>query len=431
MVDPRDERTGSAPPDRGWSLATALIHHPYRPPAGFDAPQPGVFKASTVFFPSVAAMRARHWSDRRGYTYGLHGTPTSFTLQERLATLEGGSHCTLAPSGLAAIALVDLSLLAAGDEVLLPQNAYGPGLALARDELARYGIGHRLYDPLRPESLSESWGSRVRLVWVEAAGSVTMEFPDLVALVERSHRSGALVALDNTWGAGLAFRPFDLVPGRSAGQELGVDLSVHALTKYPSGGGDVLMGSVVTRDAVLHRRIEQTHMRLGLGVGANDVEAVLRGLPSLELRYDAQDAAARTLARWCARRSDVFAQVLHPALEGSPGHAHWRASCCTARRPEGRAAGLFSVIFDARYSQAQVDAFCDALRCFRLGYSWGGPVSLVMPYDIQSLRAPWPPHLARGSLVRFSVGLDAVEDLQRDLEQGLRALERHADSGQG
>ncbi|OYU43864.1 MAG: cystathionine beta-lyase, partial [Burkholderiales bacterium PBB4] len=214
---------------------TGLIHHPYRPPEGFEAPQPGVFKASTVFFPNVAAMRSREWKDKSAYTYGLHGTPTTYALEERLATLEGGLQCVLAPSGLSAVALVALALLKTGDEVLLPDNAYGPNKALAEGELKAWGIGHRVYDPLNPADLAAKLNERTRLVWVEAAGSVSLEFPDLSALVRLCKSRNTTVALDNTWGAGLAFAPFDLLPQTEPG--LGVDLSVHALTKYPSGGG--------------------------------------------------------------------------------------------------------------------------------------------------------------------------------------------------
>jgi len=221
-------RTGPATP----SLPTSLIHHPYVPPAGFDAPQPGVHKASTVIFKDTAAMRARTWKEKVGYTYGLHGTPTTFMLEERIATLEGGAQTLLLPSGLAAITLVDASLLKAGDEVLLPDNVYNPSRELARHELAQWGISHRFYDPMDPAALEAAIGPSTRLVWVEAPGSVTMEFPDVPALVAAAHRRGVRVALDNTWGAGLAFRPFDF----------DVDISMHALTKFPSGGGDVLMG---------------------------------------------------------------------------------------------------------------------------------------------------------------------------------------------
>ena len=386
-------------------LSTALIHHPYRPPAGFEAPQEGVFKASTVIFRNTAALLERSWKSRAGYTYGLHGTPTTFTLEERIATLEGGLQTLLQPSGLAAVALVDMALLRSGDEVLIPENAYGPGKELARNELAGWGIAHRFYDPMDALALADMITPATRLVWLEAAGSVTMEFPDLPALVGAARSKGVLTVLDNTWGAGVAFDAFDL------GSGVGVDISVHALTKYPSGGGDVLMGAVTTRDEALHLRLKATHMRMGWGVGANDAEAMLRSLPSLELRYDAHDQAARTLARWWVQRPEVV-QVLHPALESSPGHLHWQTLCT-------RAAGLFSVVFDARYSREQVHRFVDALALFRLGYSWAGPVSLVVPYDLASMRAQpaWP-----GILVRFSIGLEAVDDLLADTEQALRQL---------
>ena len=396
--------------------ATTLIHHGYTPPPGFAAPQPGVFKASTVLFPSVAAMRNFEWKDKTAYTYGLHGTPTTYMLEERLCTLEGGLQCLLLPSGLAAISNVALSLLRSGDEVLIPENAYGPNKVLAAGELAAWGISHRFYDPMDASDLRTKINAKTALVWLEAPGSVTMDFPDLCELVRvcRAHR--VLCALDNTWGAGLAFAPFDLVPGIEP--TLGVDVSVHALTKYPSGGGDVLMGSIITCDPALHMRLKLTHMRLGFGIGANDAEAVLRALPSLALRYGAHDASARALARWFQGRNEI-AQVLHPALPGSPGHAHWRALC----PGEGaRAAGLFSVIFQPRYSQDQVDAFCDSLALFGIGYSWGGPMSLVVPYELASMRGAWPSHLKHGTLVRFSIGLEGVGDLQADLSQAMRHL---------
>ena len=256
--------------------STSLIAHGYRPPEGFGSVQPAVHKASTVLFANTATLRSRTWKSKAGYTYGLHGTPTTFTLEERIATLEGGLETLLVPSGLAAITLVDCALLRAGDELLIPDNAYGPGKELARNELAGWGIGHRFYDAMDPASLAAAITPKTRLVWLEAPGSVMMEFPDLPALVGavRAH-PGVLVAIDNTWGAGLAFGPFDV----------GADVSIQALTKYASGGADVLMGSVTTRDESLHQRLKATHMRMGWGVGANDAEAVLRGLPSIALRY--------------------------------------------------------------------------------------------------------------------------------------------------
>ena len=398
------------------ALSTTLIHHPYEAPAGFAGPAHAVHKASTVFFPTVAAMRSREWKDKTAYTYGLHGTPTTYALEERLCTLEGGEQCVLVPSGLAAVALVALAVLKTGDELLIPDNAYGPNKTLAEGELRAWGITHRYYNAMDPQDLAAKLSPATRMVWVEAAGSVTLEFPDLPALVRICKQHGALVALDNTWGAGIAFKPFDLEPG--APESLGVDISAHALTKYPSGGGDVLMGSVITRDAALHLKIKLCHMRLGLAVGANDAEMVLRSLPSITLRYRAHDEATRALAAWCQTQS-AFVQVLHPALQGSPGHGFWKTLC---DRPDGGAACLFSVVFAPRFSQDQVDAFCDALQLFRLGYSWAGPVSLVVPYDLRSMRTVWPAEIARGTVVRFSVGLEAVADLQADIAQALRAM---------
>ena len=403
-------------------LSTTLIHHPYKPPEGFNAPQAGVFKASTVLFPNVAAMRSMEWKNKTGYTYGLHGTPTSYLLEEKMCSIEGGKHCILLPSGLAAITNVSFALLKTGDEALIPDNAYGPNKALYDGEMRAMGVTYQLYDAMNPADLAAKISSKTKLVWLEAAGSITLEFPNLIEQVRICKARGVTTALDNTWGAGLAFKPFDLLPGSA--EKLGVDITVHALTKYPSGGGDVLMGSSITCDDALALKLKDNHMRFGWNVGMNDVELVLRSLPSMALRYAAHDTATRELAQWCLARPE-FAQVLHPALPESPGHVHWRDVCggSAASIPgPGTAAGLLSVIFKPAYSQAQVDAFCDALKFFGLGYSWGGPESLVVPYKLTAIRPGWPAHIARGSIVRFSIGLEAVADLTADLAQALATL---------
>ena len=389
-------------------LPTALIHHPYKPPAGFEAVSPAIHRASTVIFPNVAALRTRDWKHKTGYTYGLHGTPTTFLLEERIATLEGGKFCTLVPSGLAAVVLVGMALLKTGDELLIPDNAYGPNKAFAHGELAAWGITHQFYDAMNPADLAAKLSAKTRLVWLEAPGSVTLEFPDLPVLVAvvkahaDAHPSGIVTALDNTWGAGIAFNAF----------ALGADISAQALTKYPSGGADVLMGSVVTQSEALHHLIHFCHMRVGYGVAGNDAELVLRGLNSIALRYAAQDSTTRAVASWMQAQSQV-ATVLHPALPGSPGHEIFKRDCTAA-------ACLFSAVFKPEFSQAQVDRFCDSLKLFKLGYSWAGPMSLCAPYDMPALRTTrWP---YKGGLVRFSVGLEAAEDLQKDLAQALSVM---------
>jgi len=359
-----------------------------------------------VIFANLAALRARDWRYKTGYTYGLHGTPTTFTLEERLAALEGGTHCVLAPSGLAAIAMINVALLRGGDEVLLPDNVYGPSKEMARTLLANWGITHKVYDPMDVAGFKALIGERTKLVWLEAPGSITMEYPDLRALARAARQRGVPSALDNTWGAGVALNPFDL------GEGAAVDLSMHALTKYASGGADVLMGSVVTRDDALHEKLLFAHMRLGIGVAANDAEFVLRSLPTLELRYRAQDQSARRIAGWLKGQAMVR-EVLHPALPGAPGHEHWASHCRDA-------AGLFSILLDPALPAARVDAFVEALGLHKLGYSWGGPVSLVVPYDLRLLRGDAA--RARGHLVRFSIGLEATDDLIADLEKALQTL---------
>ena len=394
--------------DSPSQLPTALIHHPYKPPAGFEAVPPAIHRASTVIFLNVAGLRSRDWKHKTGYTYGLHGTPTTFLLEERIATLEGGKFCTLVPSGLAAVVLVGMALLKCGDELLIPDNAYGPNKAFTNGELAAWGITHQMYDPMNPADLVSKLSAKTRLVWLEAPGSITLEFPDLPALVAAvkahtdCHPQGIVTALDNTWGAGIAFNAF----------ALGADISAHALTKYPSGGADVLMGSVVTQNEALHHLIHFCHMRVGYGVAGNDAELVLRGLNTIALRYAAQDSATRAVATWMQGQPQVAA-VLHPALPGSPGHEVFKRDCTAA-------ACLFSVVFKAEFTQTQIDRFCDSLKLFKLGYSWAGPMSLCAPYDIPAIRTTNWPH--KGGLVRFSVGLEAVADLQADLIQALAVM---------
>lgn len=396
-------------------IDTTLVHHPYQAPGAFDAVQPPVHKASTVLFPDVQTMRTRRWLDKSGYTYGLHGTPTTYQLEERLCSLEGANQCLLLPSGLSAISTVSLALLNAGDEVLIPDNAYGPNKDFAEHELTRFGIRHTVYDPMNLTDLQSRLSPATRLVWMEAPGSVSMEFPDLPAAVHLCREHQVICALDNTWGAGLAFSPFDL-PTLADEETLGVDISVHALTKYPSGGGDILMGSITTVNPSLHMRIKLSHMRLGIGIGGNDAELLLRSLPSVALRYRAHDMAARTLAKILQKQNAVV-QILHPAFEDSPGHNHWKLLCGSRNDGAGAAAGLFSMVIDPQYDQTAVDAFCDSLQLFKLGYSWGGPMSLVMPYELDSMRCHGRGHIQRGAIVRFSVGLEAITDLEQDLAQ--------------
>ncbi len=391
-------------------LSTRLIHHPYQPPEGWAAIPVPVAKASTVLFKNTADLHQPRPRDGLSYRYGLHGTPTSYTLAARIATLEHAEHCLLVPSGLAAVTLPSLAILRPGDEVLVPDNVYGQNRYLTQSWLPQWGVTHRFYDPLTVPEL----GDKTRLVWLEAAGSIALEFPDLLGTLAACRARGVTTALDNTWGAGIAFNGFEPAPQTHPG--LGADIVMQALTKYPSGGADVLMGSVCTRDAALHERLNHAHEHLGYGLGQDDVQAVLRGLPTIALRYREQDRMTRALASWMAGRAEV-ARVLHPALPSSPGHQHWLDVGA------GGAACLFSAVFRPEFSAAQVDAFVDALQLFGIGYSWAGPMSLAVPYDLRASRNLGLP-FDGGTLVRFCIGLEAEADLRADLANALPALHR-------
>jgi cystathionine beta-lyase len=246
-----------------------------------------------------------------------------------------------------------------------------------------------------------------KLIWLEAPGSITMEVPDIPAITAAARAAGVVTAIDNTYSAGLAFRPF----------EHGCDISVQALTKYQSGASDILMGATITVDQALHLKLKRARMRLGLGVSADDCSLVLRSLPNMRLRFEAHDRSALALAQWLQTRPEV-AVVLHPALPECPGHAFWQ-------RDFSGAGGLFSVVLDEAYSAAQVDAMVEGLNLFGIGWSWGGAQSLAMPYEVPALRSakPWP---HRGVLVRFFIGLEDERDLRADLGNSMSQHLRRA-----
>lgn len=381
---------------------TQSVHPEDHITPGWTAVPVPVARASTVLFPDLASIRALNWRDDSQWRYGLHATPTSMALMQRLAAIEGGVHTLLHPSGLSSITNVYLAFVRPGDDVLIPDNAYSPNRELADWYASDFGVSVRYYDPLIGDGIAGLIQTNTKLIWIEAPGSVTMEVPDVPAIARVAREKGVLTAIDSTYAAGIAFRPL----------EHGVDIVVQALTKYQSGGSDVMMGATITRDSGLHAELKRARMRFGLGVSADDCSLVLRSLPSMQLRFDAHDRSALSLARWLATREEVEA-VLHPALPSCPGHAHF------ARDFTG-AGGLFSVVFKPEYSSAQVDAFVEGLRLFKLGYSWGGALSLALPYNVRSMRTAtsWP---YDGVLVRFFVGLEDERDLRADVEQSLDA----------
>ncbi|MDA3506691.1 PLP-dependent transferase [Acinetobacter junii] len=389
---------------------TNLIHAPRNAPQYIETVQPPLYRASTIIFKSTSHLFDRHWTDPYDYSYGTHGTPTTFTLGDNIAHIEGGLFSLLAPSGLSAINLVNSTLLNSGDEVWVADNIYGPNLEHLNNLQTRYGIQVKVYNPIDIDSFTPS--EKAKLIWLEAAGSVSLEFPDLKKLVKKAKQFNLLTALDNTWGAGLAFNAFDF-----SDEHLSVDVTVHALTKYPSGGGDILMGSVVTRDQHLHHKLYRMHAIQGISVSGDDTAQIQRSLAHMSLRYEQQSQSTLRLLDWL-KQQPQFTQVLHPSLSDSAGHQFWKEVCTT-----GKSAGLASVIFDSRYDMHAVRRFCDNLKLFKLGFSWGGPVSLVMLYDLKQMRALENTHLQQGLLVRFCIGLEDPADLIQDIQNALKQLE--------
>lgn len=388
---------------------THLIHAPRQAPQYIETVQPPLFRASTIIFKTTAHLFDRHWTNAYDYSYGTHGTPTTFTLGDNIAQIEGGKYCLLAPSGLSAINLVNSAFLNSGDEVWVADNIYGPNMEHLNNLQDRYGIKVKIYNPIDVESFQPT--EKTKLIWLEAAGSVTLEFPDLKNLVKKAKQANVLTALDNTWGAGLAFNAFDF-----SDEHLTVDITVHALTKYPSGGGDILMGSVVTHDQDLHHKLYRMHAIQGISVSGDDTAQIQRSLASMSLRYEQQSKSTLTLLSWLEQQPQLV-QVLHPSHPDSAGYPFWKEVCTT-----GKSAGLVSVIFKPEYDLSAIRKFCDSLKLFKLGFSWGGPVSLVMLYDLKQMRVLANTHLKSGLLVRFCIGLEDVEDLIADIEQALPHL---------
>ncbi len=380
------------------SLSTRLIHAPQVDSTAFQSQAMPVYRASTVFFPDAAAQRAHVDPLGLDYSYGLHGTPTQYQLASQLARIENATHCLVVPSGLAAISVTALALLNSGDHWLIPDNVYLPTLQIAQAWKADFGIEFDVYDPNDPADFINKCKPSTVLAWIEAPGSITFEVPDIAALVAHCQSNEIYTAIDNTWSAGLTFKPF----------EWGIDLSIQALSKYQGGHADLLMGSVCSNNTKVFANIERYNRLLGLGVSPDDCSLVLRGLQTLPLRYDAQAHVALELAQWLASHPSVQ-RVLHPALPSGEGHVHWT-------RYFTGSASIFSILLTPDHSDDDSCSVVDRLRLFKIGYSWGGPESLALAMKIPPSRTA---RLGGGALIRLAVGLESFQDLRDDLAQAL------------
>lgn len=360
---------------------------------------PPVYHASTVLYPSAedyVAHRAR-------YQYGRRGTPTTEALELALQELEGPccAGVSLLPSGLAAISAALLSVVHAGDHILVTDSAYGPTRAYCDQILTRLGVTTTYYDPLIGAAIAELFRPNTRAVYLESPGSLSFEMQDVAAIAAAAHAKNAVVLMDNTWASPIYFRPL----------EHSVDLAIQAGTKYIGGHSDVMLGTVSANEGTI-ASLRNTVRLSGLCEGPDDVYLGLRGLRTLVVRLDRHYQSGLAVARWLQRRPEIL-RVLHPALESDPGHAIWK-------RDFSGASGLFSIVFKP-VPQKAVYAFLDTLELFGIGASWGGYESLAIPFDCTPVRTAtrWQPG---GPSVRLHIGLEAVEDLLADLERGFAAL---------
>ncbi len=380
---------------------TRLAHAGRRPSDQFGFINTPVYRGSTVLFETAADFEAL----RQPYTYGTKGTPTHRALEEAWTEIAGAARTVLAPSGLAAVTLALMAATKAGDHILVTDSAYQPTRTFCNGVLRRFGVETEYYDPAIGAGIETLFRDTTAAVLLESPGSLTMEIQDTPAIAAAARARGVCTILDNTWATPLFF----------TAHEHGVDLSVEAGTKYLSGHSDILLG-LVSANAAWEKRLCATFDAFAMCAGPDDVYLALRGLRTMELRLREQQRAGLDLALWLTTRPEV-SRVLHPALPAHPGHALWK-------RDFTGAAGLFSVILKPAPKQA-VAAFLDALELFGLGYSWGGYESLVIPFDCRTARSAtvWAPE---GPALRFSVGLEDIEDLKADLEAGFAALGRFA-----
>ena len=376
-------------------LATRLIHPDRYASTDFTSLAVPTWRGSTVVFDSVADVGDVNDPDQ--YRYGLYGTPTTRDLAIRIAAIEGAEQCVIVPSGQAAIALPYLAFCKSGDHVLLPKSAYGPNTELSADILKRMGIDVERYEPTIGPDIAGLIRDTTRLIWTESPGSITMEVQDIPAICAAAKERDVLVAIDNTYGAGILFDAF----------KAGVDISVQALTKYAGGHSDLLLGSIATRDAKLDLLLREAQRLTGMSVSPDDCSLVLRGLKTLDVRLQRLEQSALTVARWLRNHEEAIT-VLHPAFPDCPGHEIWK-------RDWSGSASIFSIVFE-RWTRAKVVEFVDSLQLFKIGYSWGGANSLVMTYA--GLRRPTPE--TGPLLVRLNVGLEDPQDLIEDIEQALR-----------
>ena len=383
---------------------TKIVHKGRDPKANHGIINPPVYHASTIAWGSVEEMkrrRANRW-EPGVYTYGRHGTPTHDALEEAFAAISGGYRSVAVASGLAAINAAMLAYLKQGDHVLMVDCVYGPARNFCDNVIGRFGVETTYFDPAIGAGIRDLIRDNTRIVYVEAPGSLTFEMQDIPAIAAEAHKRGCVVIMDDTWSAGIYFKPF----------EFGVDVCAMAATKYVVGHSDVMMGLITTTEEQWPV-VRPSASMLGANSGPDDVYLALRGLRTIKVRLERHQETGLRLAKWLQQRPEVET-VLHPALPEHPGHDIWK-------RDFTGASGLFSFVLKEGFSDERIAAMLDHMELYAMGASWGGYESLIMPADPSHGRTavPWP---HKGQLIRIHAGLEDPDDLIADLEAGFDRL---------
>lgn len=380
---------------------TILVTAAHDPENNHGVVNPPIYRASTILFPTVEALEAPR--ALRGVYYGRRGVPTTFALEDAVAGLEGGHGAVVSSSGKTAIVQALTTFLQNGDHLLMVDSTYAPTRQFCDKVLARFGVETTYYDPLIGAGIEALIRPNTKIVYTESPGSHTFEVQDIPAIAEVAKKHDALVMLDNTWASPLYFKAF----------EHGVDISLHAATKYIGGHSDIMLGIAVATEPA-YERLRRGMQDLGCYASPDDCYLALRGLRTMSVRLERHHRNGVILAEWLQGRPEV-ARVLHPALPGDPGHAVWR-------RDFKGACGLFGVILKP-YSKAALSAMLDGLTLFGMGYSWGGYESLILPIHPERNRSAttWDPG---GPCLRIHAGLEDPDDLIEDLKAGFVRLGR-------
>ena len=368
---------------------------------------PPVQRASTVVFETVA-QKNQATKDRANKTlfYGRRGTNTHFAFQDAMNQIEGGVGCALYPCGTAAISNAILCFVETGDHILMVDTCYEPTRNFCDVILKKMGVETTYYDPMIGEGIRELIRANTKILFLESPGSVTMEVQDVPTLTKIAKEADMITILDNTWGAGVNFSPFDF----------GVDISVQAATKYIVGHSDVMIGTAVSNQRCWDQLREQSYL-MGQCISPDDAYLALRGLRTLDVRLRQHEENSIKVANWLAKHPLVD-HVRHPALETCPGHAFYKRDFTGCN-------GLFSFILKTADSKATTELL-DGMKHFSMGYSWGGFESLILanePSSFNSLRTVANPNF-KGTLVRLHIGLENVDELIDDLDKGLERYQQ-------